>query len=140
MDARRHRGHPPVHRNGRSARILASLAMYRGGFKRREFTSLEEWWGRHLQDYYDLFSCLGLGFDRDADVQVTRVDATTHSVHATSLPARSEITVSASSIAIAKPMFSAEDADAAAVLMPMRRPAVSTSGPPEFPLLIAASV
>lgn len=60
--------HPFPDGNGRSARILSSLAMYRGGFKRREFTSLEEWWGRHLHQYYDLFACLGSRFDRDADV------------------------------------------------------------------------
>lgn len=60
--------HPFADGNGRSARILASLAMYRGGFKRREFTSLEEWWGRHLQDYYALFACLGSKFDPSADV------------------------------------------------------------------------
>ena len=60
--------HPFTDGNGRSARILSSLAMYRGGFRRREFTSLEEWWGRHLQDYYELFACLGSEFDPDADV------------------------------------------------------------------------
>jgi Fic family protein len=60
--------HPFVDGNGRSARILASLAMYRGGFKRLEFTSLEEWWGRHLEDYYALFACLGSTFDPAADV------------------------------------------------------------------------
>lgn len=60
--------HPFADGNGRTARILASLAMCRGGFGRREFTSLEEWWGRHLQDYYELFVCLGSRFDRDADV------------------------------------------------------------------------
>jgi Fic family protein len=60
--------HPFADGNGRSARILASLAMYRGGFKRPEFTSLEEWWGRHLPDYYALFACLGSSFDPDAAV------------------------------------------------------------------------
>lgn len=60
--------HPFGDGNGRSARILASLAMYRGGFKRREFTSLEEWWGHHLDDYYGLFRCLGSTFDRGSDV------------------------------------------------------------------------
>lgn len=60
--------HPFRDGNGRSARILASLAMYRGGFKRREFTSLEEWWGHHLEDYYGLFGCLGSRFDPSADV------------------------------------------------------------------------
>ncbi len=60
--------HPYADGNGRSARILASLAMYRGGFKRREFTSLEEWWGHHLEDYYALFTCLGSGWDPATDV------------------------------------------------------------------------
>lgn len=60
--------HPFRDGNGRCARVLASLAMYRGGFKRPEFTSLEEWWGRHLDDYYVAFSCLGREFDADADV------------------------------------------------------------------------
>lgn len=60
--------HPFTDGNGRSSRILASLAMYRGGFKLREFTSLEEWWGRHLDDYYALFQCLGSRFDPTSDV------------------------------------------------------------------------
>ena len=60
--------HPFGDGNGRSARILASLAMYRGGFKRIEFTSLEEWWGRHLIDYYASFDCLGRLFDPESDV------------------------------------------------------------------------
>jgi Fic family protein len=60
--------HPFRDGNGRSARVLASLAMYRGGFKLPEFTSLEEWWGRHLSDYYAAFECLGGRFDPTADV------------------------------------------------------------------------
>src|SRR5262249_53911801 len=36
--------HPFPDGNGRAARVVASLAMYRGGFKLAEFTSLEEWW------------------------------------------------------------------------------------------------
>ncbi len=60
--------HPFRDGNGRSARVLASLAMYRGGFKRSEFTSLEEWWGRHLPSYYSSFRCLGDEFDSNADV------------------------------------------------------------------------
>ena len=60
--------HPFVDGNGRSCRILASLAMYRGGFKRREFTSLEEWWGHHLDDYYALFQSLGSRFDPSSEV------------------------------------------------------------------------
>jgi Fic family protein len=60
--------HPFKDGNGRTARVLASLAMYRGGFKRPEFTSLEEWWGRHLRDYYQAFESLGKDFDPEADV------------------------------------------------------------------------
>jgi Fic family protein len=60
--------HPFEDGNGRASRVLASLAMYRGGFKRREFTSLEEWWGKHLADYYGAFGCLGGQFDPNADV------------------------------------------------------------------------
>lgn len=60
--------HPFKDGNGRTARILASLAMYRGGFKRPEFCSLEEWWGNHKDAYYDAFECLGSTFDPDADV------------------------------------------------------------------------
>jgi Fic family protein len=60
--------HPFSDGNGRSARILASLAMHRGGFKRREFTSLEEWWGRHLREYYDAFRSLGPRYDPSTDV------------------------------------------------------------------------
>lgn len=60
--------HPFRDGNGRAARVLASLAMYRGGFQRREFTSLEEWWGHHLGDYYAAFACLGGAFDEQSDV------------------------------------------------------------------------
>lgn len=60
--------HPFADGNGRTARIAASLAMYRGGFRRPEFTSLEEWWGSHPRDYYDAFGCLGAEWDADADV------------------------------------------------------------------------
>ena len=60
--------HPFRDGNGRAARVAASLAMYRGGFKLPEFTSLEEWWGRHRAEYYAAFRCLGDTFSRDADV------------------------------------------------------------------------
>lgn len=60
--------HPFSDGNGRTARISASLAMVRGGFKLPEFTSLEEWWGRHLPDYYAAFEPLGPTFDPDVDV------------------------------------------------------------------------
>ena len=60
--------HPFADGNGRVARVVASLAMYRGGFKLPEFTSPEEWWGRHLSEYYAGFRCLGDTFDPNADV------------------------------------------------------------------------
>jgi Fic family protein len=60
--------HPFKNGNGRLTRVLASLAMYRGGFRRPEFSSLEEWWGRHLAAYYAAFRCLGARFDAAADV------------------------------------------------------------------------
>lgn len=60
--------HPFLDGNGRTARVLASLAMYRGGFRHPAFTSLEEWWGKNPASYYEAFDCLGARFDRDADV------------------------------------------------------------------------
>lgn len=85
--------HPFRDGNGRSARILASLALYRGGFKLREFTSLEDWWGHHLGDYYDLFECLGREFDRSTDVTPfvqAHLDAQLHQVRALDLRVRTE--------------------------------------------------
>lgn len=60
--------HPFRDGNGRTARVLGSLAMYRGGFKRPEFCSLEEWWGRYRTTYYDAFKCLGTEFSSATDV------------------------------------------------------------------------
>jgi Fic family protein len=60
--------HPFKDGNGRTARVLASLAMYRGGFRHPAFTSLEEWWGQHPRSYYEAFNCLGESFDPAADV------------------------------------------------------------------------
>lgn len=60
--------HPFRNGNGRTARILASLVMFRGGFRRPEFCSLEEWWGRHIPEYYAGFNCLGPRFDPNTDV------------------------------------------------------------------------
>lgn len=60
--------HPFLDGNGRTARVLASLAMYRGGFRHAAFTSLEEWWGKHPEHYYGAFDCLGSKFDPGANV------------------------------------------------------------------------
>jgi Fic family protein len=60
--------HPFKDGNGRTARVLASLTMYRGGFRHTAFTSLEEWWGRNPASYYAAFDCLGDSFDRATDV------------------------------------------------------------------------
>jgi len=60
--------HPFKDGNGRTARILSSLVMYRCGFRTPTFTSLEEWWGRHPDDYYRAFACLGDTFSSHVDV------------------------------------------------------------------------
>jgi Fic family protein len=60
--------HPFTDGNGRTARVLSSLTMYRGGFKDPAFTSLAEWWGKNTADYYGAFDCLGSRFDRGSDV------------------------------------------------------------------------
>lgn len=60
--------HPFKDGNGRTSRVLASLGMYRGAFRRPEFCSLEEWWGRHKSDYYAAFRSLGPSWDESADV------------------------------------------------------------------------
>lgn len=60
--------HPFADGNGRTARILTSLVMFRGGFRLPEFTSLEEWWGAHLSDYYKAFACLGDVWKPDVDI------------------------------------------------------------------------
>ena len=83
--------HPFRDGSGRAARTVASLAMYRGGFKLPEFTSLEEWWGRHLSDYYAAFRCLGAAFDPAADVTpfiLAHVEAQLHQVRALDLRER----------------------------------------------------
>jgi Fic family protein len=77
--------HPFKDGNGRTARVLASLAMYRGGFKLPEFTSLEEWWGRHLPDYYAAFEGLGSTFDTATDTTefvAAHVEAQLHQTRA----------------------------------------------------------
>jgi len=80
--------HPFADGNGRTARVLASLAMYRGGYTRPEFTSLEEWWGSHRASYYKAFGCLGAAWDAAADVTefvVAHVSAQRTQVEALSL-------------------------------------------------------
>lgn len=60
--------HPFSDGNGRTARILATLAMVCGGYAIPEFTSLEEWWGTHLRSYYSSFASLGVEWTSGADV------------------------------------------------------------------------
>ncbi|MBW6468615.1 MAG: Fic family protein [Coriobacteriia bacterium] len=74
--------------NGRTARIIASLTMYRAGFRLPQFTSLEKWRGRHLEDYYSAFDCLGTKWAPDTDVTPfleTHVQAQVAQVEALSL-------------------------------------------------------
>jgi Fic family protein len=83
--------HPFKDGNGRASRVTASLAMYRGGFKLPEFTSLEEWWGRHLTEYYASFRCLGEVFKPDTDVTMflrSHMEAQLHQVRAFELRER----------------------------------------------------
>jgi Fic family protein len=83
--------HPFTDGNGRASRVVASLATYRGGFKLPEFTSLEEWWGRQLSDYYAAFRCLGDTFDPTADVTPfvrAHMEAQLHQVRALDLRER----------------------------------------------------
>ena len=83
--------HPFKDGNGRASRVLASLAMYRGEFKLREFTSLEEWWGRHQAEYYAAFRCLGETFDPNAYVTPfvrAHMEAQLHQVRALDLRER----------------------------------------------------
>ena len=83
--------HPFKDGNGRASRVLASLAMYRGEFKLPEFTSLEEWWGRHQAEYYAGFRCLGETFDPNADVTSfvrAHMEAQLHQVRALDLRER----------------------------------------------------
>jgi Fic family protein len=85
--------HPFRDGNGRSARISASMAMLRGGFKLPEFTSLEEWWGRHLHDYYAAFKSLGTVFEPKTDATAfirNHVEAQLHQVRALDLRERTQ--------------------------------------------------
>ncbi len=66
--------HPFSDGNGRTARILATCAMVRGGYGVPEFTSLEAWWGSHPRSYYGAFESLGTEWVPGADV--TRFVAT----------------------------------------------------------------
>jgi Fic family protein len=85
--------HPFKDGNGRAARVLASLGMYRAGFRLPEFTSLEEWWGRHLPEYYAAFECLGSSFDREVEVTSfieAHMEAQVHQVRALDLRERTQ--------------------------------------------------
>jgi Fic family protein len=85
--------HPFRDGNGRVARVLASLVMYRGGFRNPAFTSLEEWWGSHPSDYYNAFHCLGTHFDPSRDVTefiTTHVQAQLSQIRALDLRERTQ--------------------------------------------------
>ena len=85
--------HPFTDGNGRTARVLASLTMYRGGFKHPAFTNLEEWWGKNTASYYAAFECLGSAFDRRSDVTpfvLAHLEAQLLQVYALALRQRTE--------------------------------------------------
>ena len=60
--------HPFDDGNGRLGRVLASLAMYQGGFEDPADVSLEEWWGEHNDEYHAMTSCIRPAFNRSSDV------------------------------------------------------------------------
>lgn len=85
--------HPFADGNGRTARVLSSLTMYRGGFNHPAFTNLEEWWGKNTASYYAAFDCLGTTFDARADVTpfvVAHLDAQLRQVYLLALRQRTE--------------------------------------------------
>lgn len=53
--------HPFRDGNGRMARILQSLELYRGQVHEAEFVSVEEYLGRNAADYYDVLARVGGG-------------------------------------------------------------------------------
>ena len=61
--------HPFFDGNGRTARVLDSLALYGGGFKSQELVSLEAYFGRDNRGYYEaLATSLGPSFTPTRDV------------------------------------------------------------------------
>lgn len=61
--------HPFVDGNGRTARVLDSLVMYQGGFRSQDLVSLEAYFGKDTQGYYNaLSSALGSTYSPQRDV------------------------------------------------------------------------
>ena len=61
--------HPFLDGNGRAARVLDSLALYRGGFRSQDLVSLEAYFGRDNRGYYQaLAMSLGPNFAPNRDV------------------------------------------------------------------------
>ena len=48
--------HPYYDGNGRTARLLATLVLYQGGYDLKGLYSLEEYYARDLKSYYDAIS------------------------------------------------------------------------------------
>ncbi len=53
--------HPFKDGNGRMARALQTFVLARGGIQHPEFSSIEEWLGRHTRDYYAVLAEVGQG-------------------------------------------------------------------------------
>lgn len=63
--------HPFVDGNGRTARLLDTFVMYRGGFTSEELVSLEAYFGRDTQGYYRAIAgALGPRYQPQRDVTV----------------------------------------------------------------------
>lgn len=53
--------HPFSDGNGRMARCLQTLVLARSGVIEQQFCSIEEWLGRHTNEYYEVLSATGQG-------------------------------------------------------------------------------
>lgn len=64
--------HPFMDGNGRTARALATLLLYRDGYSLGRFYSLEEYYAEDLRGYYTaLHRCQGSHYDEQADPDIT---------------------------------------------------------------------
>jgi len=64
--------HPFMDGNGRTARALATLLLYRGGYDLKRFYSLEDYYAQDLRGYYDaLHRCQGPVYYNRPDPDIT---------------------------------------------------------------------
>lgn len=64
--------HPFMDGNGRTARALATLVLYREGYDLKRFYSLEEYYAEDLRGYYNaLHRCQGVHYYNNPDPEIT---------------------------------------------------------------------